>query len=58
MVEFAGWDMPLSYEGADKSKCPGGPGALSFPSLSVGRIDGSSNSRGVIDVSMHARKRR
>ena len=26
MVEFAGWEMPLRYEGGDKSKVAGGPG--------------------------------
>lgn len=27
MVEFAGWEMPLRYEGSDASKIAGGPGA-------------------------------
>lgn len=29
MVQFAGWDMPLVYEGSDKGRVAGGAGELS-----------------------------
>lgn len=44
MVEFAGYEMPLSYEGKVGENIAGGPGEFSFELSSLNYIESFMNS--------------